>query len=111
MLGVIGFTFALIYSLLIIFNYFYHGIEVRGFATLSIIISFFGSLTLICLGIIGLLATLLFMWVYRLSSRYGEHGLMKKLARKRVPQYLKISSRKLFMLPQKSKKSYGKVAG
>ena len=53
MLGVIGFTFALIYSLLIIFNYFYHGIEVRGFATLSIIISFFGSLTLICLGIIG----------------------------------------------------------
>jgi glycosyltransferase involved in cell wall biosynthesis len=53
MLGVVGFTFAIIYSILIIFNYFYHGIEVRGFATLSIIISFFGSLTLICLGIIG----------------------------------------------------------
>lgn len=53
MLGVIGFSFAFIYSLLIIFNYFYHGIEVRGFATLSIIISFFSSLILICLGIIG----------------------------------------------------------
>jgi polyisoprenyl-phosphate glycosyltransferase len=52
-LGVIGFSFATIYSLLIIFNYFYHGISVRGFATLSITISFFSSLILICLGIIG----------------------------------------------------------
>jgi dolichol-phosphate mannosyltransferase len=53
MLGVIGFTFATIYSGIIIFEYFVHGISVQGFATLAIIISFFGSLTLICLGIIG----------------------------------------------------------
>jgi polyisoprenyl-phosphate glycosyltransferase len=53
MLGVIGFSFAMVYSILIIFNYFYHGFEVKGFATLAIIISFFGSLILICLGIIG----------------------------------------------------------
>jgi dolichol-phosphate mannosyltransferase len=52
-LGVIGFTFATIYSAIIIFEYFLHGIAVQGFATLAIIISFFGSLTLICLGIIG----------------------------------------------------------
>lgn len=53
MLGVIGFTFAAIYSAIIIFEYFVNGISVQGFATLAIIISFFGSLTLICLGIIG----------------------------------------------------------
>jgi polyisoprenyl-phosphate glycosyltransferase len=53
MLGVLGFTFATIYSAIIIFEYFFHGISVQGFATLAIIISFFGSLTLICLGIIG----------------------------------------------------------
>jgi dolichol-phosphate mannosyltransferase len=52
-LGLIGFGFALIYSGLLIFQYFFHGIEVQGFATLAIIISFFGSLTLICLGVIG----------------------------------------------------------
>lgn len=52
-LGMIGLSFAVIYSLLIIFNYFYRGFEVRGWATLTIIVSFFGSLTLICLGIIG----------------------------------------------------------
>lgn len=52
-LGLLGFTFATIYSGLIIFQYFVHGINVQGFATLAIIISFFGSLTLICLGVIG----------------------------------------------------------
>jgi polyisoprenyl-phosphate glycosyltransferase len=52
-IGVIGFSFATVYSVLIIYNYFVHGIEVKGFATLSIIISFFSSLILICLGIIG----------------------------------------------------------
>ncbi len=53
MLGVIGFGFATVYSALVIIDYFMHGFTVKGFATLAIIISFFGSLTLICLGIIG----------------------------------------------------------
>ncbi|MBA3663137.1 MAG: glycosyltransferase family 2 protein [Bacteroidetes bacterium] len=53
MLGVVGFGFATVYSFLLIFQYFYNGIAVQGFATLAIIISFFGSLTLICLGVIG----------------------------------------------------------
>lgn len=53
MLGLSGFIFAFVYSILIIYNYFIHSIEVKGFATLAIIISFFGSLILICLGIIG----------------------------------------------------------
>ena len=52
-LGMIGFIFAFIYTAFLIFNYFVHGIDVRGFTTLSIIISFFGSLILICIGIIG----------------------------------------------------------
>jgi dolichol-phosphate mannosyltransferase len=52
-LGVLGFLIACSYSILIIFNYFYNGIEVKGFATLTVLISFFSSLILICLGIIG----------------------------------------------------------
>lgn len=52
-LGIIGFSFAFIYSALTIYAHFIDGIETKGFATLVIIISFFSSLTLICLGIIG----------------------------------------------------------
>ena len=52
-LGFLGFGFATIYSLLVIYEYFVHGFPVKGFATLAIIISFFSSLMLICLGIIG----------------------------------------------------------
>jgi len=52
-LGVVGLVFAIIYSLLVIYGYFVNSIEVKGFATLAIIISFFSSLILICLGIIG----------------------------------------------------------
>jgi polyisoprenyl-phosphate glycosyltransferase len=52
-LGVIGLTFAIVYSTTVIFGYFAHGISVKGFATLAIIISFFSSLILICLGLIG----------------------------------------------------------
>lgn len=52
-LGLIGFSFACMYSLNTIYGYLVHKIEVRGFATLAILISFFSSLILICLGIIG----------------------------------------------------------
>ena len=52
-IGFIGFSFASLYSLYIIIQYFVKGIQVQGFATLAIIISFFSSLILICLGLIG----------------------------------------------------------
>lgn len=52
-LGVIGFVFALGYSINVIIGYFTEGSVVQGFPTLAVLISFFSSLTLICLGIIG----------------------------------------------------------
>lgn len=52
-LGTIGFIFAIIYSLNVAYGALVGNIEVKGFATLTIIISFFSSLVLICLGIIG----------------------------------------------------------
>lgn len=53
LLGTIGFIFAVIYSLNVAYNALIGNIDVKGFATLTIIISFFSSLILICLGIIG----------------------------------------------------------
>ena len=46
----------------------------------------------LCLVIIFSLGTALFLYVYRLSRTYGEHGLMKKMARKAVPKVIKSYS-------------------
>ncbi|MBL7872072.1 MAG: DUF4133 domain-containing protein [Cyclobacteriaceae bacterium] len=50
----------------------------------------------ICLALIAILGTILFMWVYRMSDTYGQHGLLKKLATRSIPEFVKSSSRKLF---------------
>jgi len=39
----------------------------------------------------------LFFTVFRLSHKYGEHGLMKYFARKQLPESLKFRSRGLFI--------------
>lgn len=53
-----------------------------------------GVNTYICVGVIAILGTALFMYVYHLSGKYGEHGLMKKVARSQVPKVIKMNSRK-----------------
>ena len=53
LLGCFGLFFALFYSGNLIYRYVFFGIEVRGFTSLVLMISFFSSLILICLGIIG----------------------------------------------------------
>lgn len=51
----------------------------------------------VCLGLIGVLGTTLFMTVYRMSDTYGQYGLIKKMAKRSLPVFLKASSRKLFL--------------
>jgi hypothetical protein len=43
-----------------------------------------------------------FKRVYRMSKKYGEHGLMKKMARRGIPDVIKSYSRKCFTSWQKS---------
>ena len=50
----------------------------------------------LCLGIILITGAFLFIYVGRLSNKYGEYGLMKKMARKGVPRVIKSRSRKSF---------------
>jgi hypothetical protein len=50
----------------------------------------------ICLAVILICGTTLFLYVGRLSNKYGEYGLMKKLAKKGVPGVIKCYSRKIF---------------
>ena len=50
----------------------------------------------VVLPLIAGLGTGLFFTVFHLSHRFGEHGLMKFLAKRSLPKYLKFRSRRLF---------------
>lgn len=55
-----------------------------------------GLAVYLCIMVILGLGSLLFYRVYGLSHKYGEHGLMKRNARKYLPGYLKFKTRRLF---------------
>ena len=67
------------------------------FAALFIV----GVPSLVCVGMVGILGTVLVVKIYAMSRKYGEHGMMKALARKQLPKTLKCYSRKAFMQPSK----------
>jgi hypothetical protein len=50
-----------------------------------------------CMAFVFTCGTVAGMKIYRLSHKYGEHGLMKKMARRLVPTAIKASSRRVFM--------------
>lgn len=60
-----------------------------GFATSYIA----GVPVYLCLPVVLLVGSGLFVGVYRLSHRYGEHGLMKALAFRQVPSAIVCPSR------------------
>lgn len=61
------------------------------------IVYIMGVNTYICLGAVLMLGTLLFFFIYKMSNTYGEHGIMKALAKKSVPKAVKIYSRSVFL--------------
>jgi hypothetical protein len=63
------------------------------FATLYLV----GVNMIFCLVLIALAGTALFMGVYKLSRTYGQFGLLKKMAKRAIPDYLRAESRGLFV--------------
>lgn len=63
------------------------------FAVLYII----GINSFLCIGVVLLLGTLLTVKIYALSNRYGEHGMMKRLARRGIPKIIQSNNRAVFM--------------
>ena len=68
-----------------------------GLLILFAIMYFIGLNAFVCLGIILISGTILFMYIYKLSNTYGEFGMMKKLAKRSVPGLVKSNSRKVFV--------------
>ncbi|MFB9843936.1 DUF4133 domain-containing protein [Mucilaginibacter ginsenosidivorans] len=50
-----------------------------------------------CLVLVFGSGTALVMGIFRLSYKYGQYGLMKRSAKRRLPDYVKFRSRKIFM--------------
>jgi hypothetical protein len=59
-----------------------------------------GVNSLLCIGIIAVAGTMLFMRVYRMNRVYGEHGLMKRAAARRLPRRVRADTRKTFFIPK-----------
>lgn len=64
-----------------------------GFAVLYIC----GWSLWVILPLVLALGTSLFVSVFGLSHRFGEHGLMKHLAKRQLPGFIRCRSRKLFI--------------
>lgn len=64
-----------------------------GFAAMYIL----GVSAMMSLIIISVLGSGLIFQVFRLSDKYGEHGLMKKSAKRYLPTHLRFSTRNIFL--------------
>ncbi len=51
----------------------------------------------LCLAVVLGTGVFLVLKIYQMSHKYGEHGLMKILARKQVPNVVKLKNRKIFI--------------
>jgi 4-hydroxybenzoate polyprenyltransferase len=75
----------------------YLGGGLVGLLLLFAILYLAGVNTYLCLVLILVAGSLLFSRVYKLSNKYGEHGMMKKAAKRMLPKLIRSNSRRLFM--------------
>ena len=56
-----------------------------------------GLNSFVCLGLVCTAGTFFCLQVYKMSNRYGEHGLIKKMAKRRIPKTIKSFNRQIFL--------------
>jgi len=74
----------------------YLGGGLLGLLILFAVMYVLGVNAIACVVLVMLAGTLLFIKVYKMSNKYGEHGMMKELASKKIPKVIKCRSRKVF---------------
>lgn len=62
-----------------------------------------GLPSILCVVLIGILGTGLVIKIYSMSKKYGEHGLMKAIAKKQIPRLVKINERQFFIKLKQNK--------
>ena len=76
----------------------YLGGGVIGLMIVFAIMYIIGINPYVCVVFIFIAGMLLFVYVYKLSNKYGEHGMMKRVAKRGIPKTVKCNSRKLFVI-------------
>ena len=74
----------------------YLGGVILGLLVLFAILYIAGLNQYLCMLIIFPIGAVSVMKIYALSNKYGEHGMMKKIAGQSVPRVIKSYSRKMF---------------
>ncbi|WP_276484739.1 DUF4133 domain-containing protein [Paraflavitalea pollutisoli] len=75
----------------------YLGGGLLGCLILYVVLYIVGVNSYICLSVVGVSATAVFVYVFKLSKQYGEHGMMKSMARRSVPRIVRCKSRRCFL--------------
>ena len=75
----------------------YLGGGLVGLLAVFAVLYLVGINSYICVGFILVAGGCVVSYVYKLSNRYGEHGMKKKIASRSVPQVIKSRSRKVFI--------------
>lgn len=75
----------------------YLGIALVGLMLVFAVMYIIGISPFICVGLILVSGVVVFMQVHKLSNRYGEHGMMKKVAKRGIPSIIKSYSRTQFI--------------
>lgn len=78
-----------------------------GLLLLFAMMYFIGINTYICLVIIAIAGVTMVMKVYAMSNKYGEHGMMKAMAKRTIPKIIKCRSRRVFFDLKPKHKRYG----
>jgi hypothetical protein len=77
-----------------------------GLLALFAVLYIIGINSYVCVGFILIAGTAVVSYVYRLSNRYGEHGMMKKMARRSIPPVITSRGRKVFIVPSPNAKKH-----
>ncbi|PWS32194.1 DUF4133 domain-containing protein [Pedobacter paludis] len=96
---------------------FYMGGAMIGLILVFFILYYIGIPQYLALGIVLAGGGGMIYYIYGLSHKYGEHGMMKVLAKRAIPKRIKIKSRSVFInmngksTSVKDKKTYRKDNG
>jgi hypothetical protein len=85
----------------------YLGAGVVGLLIVFAILYIIGINPFLCVGIILIAGSFLVFKIYAMSNKYGEHGMMKKVAQRYVPNAVKSNSRIIF---KKTRLNNGKIS-
>ncbi|WON93766.1 DUF4133 domain-containing protein [Sphingobacterium sp. UGAL515B_05] len=79
----------------------YVAITILTLLILFSILYFIGLSQYVCLMIVGGAGFWILKVIFSLSKKYGEHGLMKAMAKKMIPTVIKANNRNIFIKPKK----------